>query len=72
MDLAEWEEGSDCAECGEPVARGIDEAFQFGERMVLCFGCATQRGGVYDAERDTWVTPPNLTGLDDRGSNGVP
>lgn len=63
MDIAEWEEGTECAECGEPVAQATDEGFPFGEQSVLCFECAARRGGVYDAEMDEWVTAPTLDGL---------
>lgn len=63
METIEWEEGTECAECGEPVAQGADEGFAFGEQLVLCFECAMRRGGVYDAEVDAWVRAPKLDGL---------
>lgn len=63
MDLAEWEEGTECAECGEPVERRADAGFPFGEELVLCFECATKRGGIFDTELDKWVAFPKLDGL---------
>jgi hypothetical protein len=63
MDIAEWEEGTECVECGDEIAQGTDQGFPVGEQLVLCFECATRRGGNYDAELDKWVIAPNLEGL---------
>ena len=52
-----------CADCGADLQPEIQEGFSFGTRGVLCFECATRRGGSYDANQDRWVTPPNLDGL---------
>jgi hypothetical protein len=63
MDIAEWEEGTECADCSSEIAQRTDRGFAFGEQLVLCFECATRRGGSYDAERDEWMRAPNLDGL---------
>lgn len=63
MDIAEWEEVIECADCREPVADPT-QGFAFGEDAALCLECATLRGGKYDAATDKWLVEPNLEGLE--------
>jgi hypothetical protein len=65
MDREEWEGADSCAACGGPVTSGAERGFSFGLQNVLCFGCAVERGGRYDAERDTWTESPNVADLAD-------
>jgi hypothetical protein len=65
MEQEELEEGiTDCAGCGAAVDPATDLGFTFGTRSVLCFECATTRGGRYDAPEERWVVPPDLTALE--------
>jgi hypothetical protein len=62
VDVAEWEEISECADCAEPVTERT-QCFVFGDESILCPECAARRGGQYDATTDQWVVAPNLDGL---------
>lgn len=61
-----------CSLCGARVAAGIDCGFAFGAENVLCFECAAARGGRFDAARDVWDPPPDLTGLRDEAYGASP
>ena len=51
----------ECADCGE-LMEELAPAFEsLDGSIILCFECATRRGGLYDAERDEWVEPPELS-----------
>lgn len=58
-----------CSLCGAPAA---ERAFAFGTENVLCAACAVERGGCYDAERDVWSTPPDLSGVPDEAYGAAP
>jgi len=59
----ELEDQATCADCGAQISRGSERGFAFGESGVLCFACAEQRGGRYDADEDRWTRAPSLAGL---------
>ena len=52
-----------CAECGAELHVSRDRAYALDAERLLCFACATRRGGSYDEERDLWVEAPSLGGL---------
>lgn len=54
-----------CIECGATLALGTSEAFATDDETLLCWACATRRGGVFDAAQDRWVVPPNVGDLPD-------
>jgi hypothetical protein len=43
----------------------LDRAFACSPDTYLWFACAAARGGLYDAEEDRWIVPPDASGLDD-------
>jgi hypothetical protein len=59
----ELEDQAACAVCGALISRAGERGFAFGESGVLCFACAEQRGGSYDADEDRWTRAPSLAGL---------
>jgi hypothetical protein len=63
MEIAEIDDATECAECGELVFE-VTRAFAFGERSILCAECAARRGGAYDPASDRWLVAPKLQGLD--------
>lgn len=71
MDPLEWESQDVCVLCGETISPEGERGFAFGADNVLCWECATERGGRYDAERDAWETPPDLSDLPDEAFGGV-
>jgi hypothetical protein len=71
-DPEEREEREVCASCGERIAPESERAFGFGTRNVLCFACATRRGGHYDADRDSWDVAPDLAGIVDEAYGTSP
>lgn len=66
------EEREVCASCGERIALDSERGFVFGTGNVLCAACATRRGGRYDARRDAWDEPPDLSGLADEAYGASP
>ena len=52
-----------CWGCGAEVSEGADRVFTFGPDGILCFACASERGGVYDERHDHWDEAPNVGGL---------
>lgn len=54
-----------CIGCGAELWPDVDRAFATGPDTFLCFECAEQRGGVYDADEDSWTRPPDVSGLVD-------
>jgi hypothetical protein len=64
-DPEEREEREACALCGERLAPETEGGFAFGAGNTLCAACAAKRGGRYDARRDVWEVPPDLSGLPD-------
>jgi hypothetical protein len=65
MHREEFEKADRCASCGVEIDVGTERGYAFGPDGVLCFACATRRGGVYDAVKDRWSTEPDLSGLPD-------
>ena len=65
MEPEELEIHEPCADCGAVVIEGLSPSYSFGMGTVLCWACAIKRGGKYDAEKDSWSEPPNVTGLPD-------
>lgn len=63
MHSQEWNELTACADCGCEIAPATDEAFAFGETGFLCVECGVRRGGVYDAELDSWTVAPDVSDL---------
>ena len=59
----DWDIGLGCTECGASLWEDDDRAFSFAPRAYLCEECATQRGGVYDSEQETWTTPPDVSDI---------
>jgi hypothetical protein len=66
------EEGWSCAQCGAAIASVGERSYAFGAGNQLCWTCAVARGGSYDAERDTWERPPDLSGLRDEAYGASP
>ena len=66
------EEGEICASCGARIVDELESGFAFGTENVLCATCAIRRGGRYDAQRDVWDQPPDLTGLADEAYGASP
>lgn len=65
MNQNEWAEGTGCSECGAQLSPERNRAFACSPETYLCFACAEARGGVYDAQQDRWIVPPDAAGLDD-------
>jgi hypothetical protein len=63
MHRSEQRELEFCSECGAEVHVSRDRAYAVDADRVLCFACATKRGGAYDEHRDLWVEAPDLAGL---------
>jgi hypothetical protein len=61
-----------CAACGASVAPGPERGFAFGSGNVLCWQCATARGGRYDEARESWDRAPDLSGLPDEAYGASP
>lgn len=51
-----------CAVCGTGI-EDESRAYAFGEQSRLCWSCAMNRGGAYDAEEDRWITAPRTHDL---------
>ncbi len=58
-------ETTTCVGCGAELSPETDRAFATGPDTFLCFACATQSGGVYDADQDRWTVPPDVSGIAD-------
>ncbi len=53
-----------CEHCGEEIQDvALERGYMFSEDKALCYACALARGGAYDELRDTWVRPPDMSGL---------
>ncbi len=63
MHRSEERENLSCSSCGARVDTQPGGSYAFGTECVLCFECATERGGSYNADRDTWVEPPRVSDL---------
>jgi hypothetical protein len=72
MEREESDRPDVCAVCGAQVFTETEPTFGFGTGNLLCGECAEARGGRYDAERDTWDRPPDLSGLRDEAYGSAP
>jgi hypothetical protein len=61
-----------CAQCGASVLSESERAFEFGDENLLCWECATARGGRYDEAADAWEPTPDLGGLSDEAYGASP
>lgn len=66
MHREEGDQLSRCLDCGAWISPGTDRAFAFGAGGILCWRCATERGGSYDADLDHWETEPGIEDLQRR------
>jgi hypothetical protein len=65
MHRQEFDDVRECVLCHLEIAPKADRAFFYSPDAFLCWKCAIERDGVYDADLDTWVTPPNTNDLVD-------
>jgi hypothetical protein len=65
MHRTEQREFETCADCGAEVHAARDRGYALDAERVLCFACATRRGGTYDEWRDLWIEPPDVGGLEE-------
>ncbi len=63
MHRSELEDSTACAACGALVGPGSARSYGFATDALLCWQCAVDRGGSYDAERERWVSPPRVADL---------
>jgi hypothetical protein len=63
MHRTEERELDSCFSCGAEVHAARDRAYALDTERVLCFDCATRRGGAYDEAHDLWVRTPDLGDL---------
>jgi hypothetical protein len=52
-----------CAGCGSPLSGQNERSYVFADDAALCWRCALDRGGSYDAAGDTWTRAPNVEDL---------
>ena len=60
MHKEEFESLAECADCGRTIDPALDFVFAMADDAFLCFDCAISRGGLYDAEEERWVVPPDV------------
>lgn len=60
MHRSESDELLSCVACGALID-SRDRAYGFGAEGVLCFSCAVERGGEYDAAKDRWTCSPDIS-----------
>ena len=65
MHRDESDELDSCANCGADIAAGPDRGYRYGNHGVICWSCAVERGGSYDADKDAWTTAPDVMDLPD-------
>jgi hypothetical protein len=63
MHRSEMRELEYCTECGAEIHSSRDRTFALDSERSLCFACAVQRGGSFDAGHDVWTRAPDLSGL---------
>ena len=61
-----------CAQCGATAVSSAERSFAFGVGTLLCWSCAIERGGRYDAEREVWTTSPDVSDLPDEAYGAAP
>jgi hypothetical protein len=49
-----------CIACGG-VVDPRDRVFELGSEGALCFACALERGGTYDARQERWTRSPDVS-----------
>jgi hypothetical protein len=62
MQQGQWGDPTSCCDCGAEIWPEVDRAFACATGTYLCFACAERRGGVYDANEDRWLAPPEHRG----------
>jgi hypothetical protein len=72
VDREDWEDTDVCVLCGEAVSTGSERGYVFGTGNLLCWSCATKRGGQYDTLRDSWEVAPDVGGLPDEAYGCAP
>ena len=72
MEQDDRTEAQVCAACGNAVISDAERTFEFGDENILCWECATARGGRYDEQRDAWERPPDLAGIADEAYGATP
>ena len=72
MEREEWENTQPCAHCGARATADAERGFAFGVGNLLCWSCAIERGGRYDAEHETWTVSPNVADLPDEAYGAAP
>jgi hypothetical protein len=65
MHRSEARELTSCAGCGAEIHASADRTYAVDAERSLCFACAVQRGGSFDALHDLWTEVPDLSGLAD-------
>ena len=65
MHHQESDEQVRCASCGALIAPDTERGYGFGFDNYVCWECALQRGGVYDADQDRWRIVPDVQDLYD-------
>lgn len=65
MHEQEWNDLTQCVACNAAIAAATDRAFAISNDDYLCFGCATERGGIFDEELERWSVPPETSDLVD-------
>lgn len=63
MHRSEADEATHCEVCGATIWIGRGRSYCFGSDRALCWDCALERGGRYDADLDEWADPPNCSDL---------
>ena len=56
-----------CADCGDELDPDMDRGYALGPDAVLCFRCASQRGGTWDESQERWVIEPDVADLGEGG-----
>ena len=54
-----------CADCGAEIAE-LEWTFAVSDESVICYQCATRRGGAYDELEDRWKVEPKVEDLLER------
>lgn len=65
MEPEDLEEQAACTDCGSIIAASTGRGFAFGNEGLLCWACASRRGGSYDESEDRWTVPPDVSDLPD-------
>jgi hypothetical protein len=53
----------ECASCRARIWIVMQPSFAIEGDRLLCWGCAIERGGVYDINEGWWVTAPDTADL---------